>query len=127
MLKVKKVNGKTIEVINNPEILPTPNGRSANEKADFDAIREADDKVYATTGNGFEKQFSIYPNDYVRIYMKNKIVEGYYVKYGISNGNLSLLPHSQSNKDTFINSAPKSATEIQRFDISTLGDNYRWL
>lgn len=109
------------------EILPTPNGRSANEKADFDAIREADGKIYATAENGFEKQFSIYPNDYVRIYMKNKIVEGYYVKYGVANGQMSLVPHTASDKDSLVVIVAKSATEIQRFDISILGDNYRWV
>ncbi len=59
--------------------------------------------------------------------MSNKIVEGYYVKYGIGNGNLCLLPHGQVSKDIFINSAPKSAADIQRIDISILGDNYKWI
>ena len=127
MLKTEKKDGKWIEVISDPEILPTPNGRSTDEKSNIDAIREADGKIYATAGNGFEKQFSIYPNDYVRIYMSNKIIEGYYVKYGIGNGNLSLLPHSQASKDIFLNSAPKSASSIERFDISVLGDNYKWI
>lgn len=129
MLKVKKVNGKKVEIISNPEILPTPNGRSANEKADFDTIREADGKIYATIENGFEKQFSVYPNGYVRIYMKNKIVEGYYVKYDIVNAVVQLITHDTPGKDKskLIKVSARSATEIQCFDISILGDNYRWL
>lgn len=127
MLKTEKKDGKWVEVINKPEILPTPNGRSSDEKANFDAIRETDGKIYATAENGFEKQFSIYPNDYVRIYMSNKIVEGYYVKYSISGGQVSIISHSQANKDTLLKIVPRVATEIERLDISVLGDNYKWI
>lgn len=109
------------------EILPTPNGRSADEKASFDAIRDTDGKIYATAENGFEKQFSIYPNDYVRIYMSNRIVEGYYAKYGISDGSLNFIPHSQASKDKLIKISPRAATDIQRLDISVLGGNYKWI
>ena len=109
------------------EILPTPNGRSADEKADFDKIREADGKIYATEENGFKRQFSIYPNDYVRIFMKNKIIEGYYVKFAISTGQLSLVEHSSAGKDNLIITVAKTASEIQRYDITILGDNYKWV
>lgn len=111
------------------EILPTPNGRSADEKAHFDAIREIDGKIYATEENGFTKKFSIYPNDYIRVYMNNKIIEGYYVKYGISGGTLNLIPHSQTSKANLdlLHISPKAASSIERYDISILGDNYRWI
>lgn len=112
---------------NQVEILPTPNGRSADEKASFEAIRDKDGKIYATDENGFEKQFSIYPNDYVRIYMSNKIAEGYYVKYGINGGSLYFIPHSQASKDTLLKISPRAATDIQRLDISILGSNYQWI
>lgn len=111
------------------EILPTPNGRSAEEKADFNAIREVDGKIFATEENGFQKQFSIYPNDYVRVYMKNKVVEGYYLKYGIAGGTLNLIPHSQVSKGDLdlLHISPKTASVIERYDISILGDNYKWM
>ena len=111
------------------EVLPTPTGRSKNEKADFDTIRTEDDKIYATLENGFIKQFSIYPNDYVRIYFDNEIVEGYYVKYNTNNGSLKLIKHSETSKNDndLISKAAKTATLIERYDISILGDNYRWL
>ncbi|HMQ95787.1 MAG TPA: type II CRISPR RNA-guided endonuclease Cas9 [Candidatus Saccharibacteria bacterium] len=109
------------------EILPTPTGRSNDDKSDLNTIREADGKIYATVENGFEKQFSIYPNDYVRIYMGNKIVEGYYSKYDIVNAVFSLVAHSSSDKSTFIKASPRTAVDIQRLDISVLGDNYKWI
>lgn len=109
------------------EILPTPNGRSAKEKESFDKIRESDGRIYATEKNGFIKQFSVYPNDYLRIYMKNKIVEGYYVKYDISTGSMSLVNHNESGKDNLLHASAKAATTIERMDTSILGDNYKWI
>lgn len=111
------------------EILPTPNGRSTDEKADFNAIREADGTIYATEENGFKKQFSIYPNDYVRVYLKNKIIEGYYVKYDIVNAVVQLISHDTPGKDAskLIKVSARSATSIERLDISVLGDNYKWI
>ena len=59
--------------------------------------------------------------------MSNKIFEGYYVKYGISVGQISLIPHSSSGKDNLVTTVAKTATDIQRLDISVLGDNYKWV
>ena len=111
------------------EVLPTPTGRSKNEKADFDTIRTEDNKIYATLENGFIKQFSIYPNDYVRIYFDNEIVEGYYVKYNTNDSSLKLIKHSDTSKNDndLISKVAKTATLIERYDIAILGDNYRWL
>ena len=111
------------------EILPTPNGRSAAEKADFNKIRDENGKIFATEENGFVKQFSLYPNDYVRIYAGNRIVEGYYVKYGITDGTLNLMNHDQTSKDNLSlkHIGRGTITFIERYDISVLGDNYRWI
>lgn len=104
------------------EILPTPKGRTKEEKADLDTIRE-NRKIYATKENGFEKLFSIFPNDYVRFTHSDKIVEGYYVKYGIGNGNICLMTHNQANKDIFIN-CHLGNIKNELMNISILGDNY---
>lgn len=92
------------------KILPTPKG-----------FTDVDDT--------FTKVASLYPNDYVRFTFGNKIEEGYYVKYGINNGAIQLIHHSSANKDkdSLIQVSGRSATEIQRFDISILGDNYKWI
>lgn len=77
----------------------------------------------------FTKVTSLYPNDYVRIYMGNKISEGYYVTYDSASGQTTLTSHSSSDKDkkNLIRCSARSATEIQRLDISVLGDNYTWI
>ena len=92
------------------KILPTPKG--------FTDVDET-----------FTKVCSLYPNDYVRIYLKNEIREGYYVKYNVANGAMQLLPNYApgKNQGTFVQVYGKNAQAIERYDISILGDNYRWL
>ena len=92
------------------KILPTPKG--------FTDVDET-----------FTKVCSLYPNDYVRYYFGNKIKEGYYVKYGINNGAIQVIAHGTTSKDKdhLIQISPRSANLIERYDISVLGDNYRWL
>ena len=106
------------------EILPTPNGRSKEEKEDYNSIKE-NDKIYATVENGFEKIASIFPNDYVQILYADHVTEGYYAKYGIGNGNICLTPHNQSSKDTYINCTLGMANDLKVINISILGDNYK--
>ena len=86
-------------------------------------------KGFTDVDETFVKVCSLYPNDYVRVYFDNKIVEGYYVKYGSASGQMVLLAHCSSgkNNDTLITCSARSATLIERFDIAILGDNYRWL
>lgn len=86
-------------------------------------------KGFTDVDDTFTKVCSLYPNDYVRVYFKNEIREGYYVKYGSASGQMILIRHAAASKDntTFITCSPRSATLIERLDISVLGDNYRWL
>ena len=82
-------------------------------------------KGFTDVDETFEKVCSLYPNDYVRCYFGNSIKEGYYVKYGINNGAMQVLPHAAANKekDTLVQISPRSAVSIERFDINVLGDN----
>ena len=86
-------------------------------------------KGFTDVDETFTKVCSLYPNDYVRCYFGNKIKEGYYVKYNISNGDLQVIPHQSTGKsaDELLHISPRSAILIERYDISVLGDNYRWL
>ena len=86
-------------------------------------------KGFTDVDEAFIKICSLYPNDYVRCYFGNKIKEGYYVKYNISNGDLQVISHQSASKgaDELLHVSPRSATLIERYDISVLGDNYRWL
>ena len=86
-------------------------------------------KGFTDVDETFNKVCSLYPNDYVRCYFGNKIKEGYYVKYNISNGDLQVISHQSASKgaDELLHVSPRSATLIERYDVSVLGDNYRWL
>ena len=86
-------------------------------------------KDFTNVDETFTKVCSLYPNDYVRIYLKNEIREGYYVKYNVANGAMQLLPNYApgKNQSTFVQVYGKNAQAIERYDISVLGDNYRWL
>lgn len=71
----------------------------------------------------------LHPNDYVKIKFddERKNVEGYYIQYGSSNAAIDLLPMHASGKDQRITCSARLAIKIERYDISILGDNYRWL
>ena len=86
-------------------------------------------KGFTDVDETFIKICSLYPNDYVRIYLKNEIREGYYVKYNVANGAMQLLPNYApgKNQNTFVQVYGKNAQAIERYDVSVLGDNYRWL
>ncbi len=86
-------------------------------------------KGFTDVDETFTKVCSLYPSDYVRIYLKNKILEGYYSGYDISVGTMILYPHFTPSKDIKVANrvSARSATLIERYDISILGDNYRWL
>ena len=103
-LAIEKGGGKITK------ILPTPKG-------------------FTDVNDTFEKITSLYSNDYVRVYQNNKITEGYYNKYNSASGQMTVVPHNAANKDakSLVRISPRSATEIQRLDISVLGDNYRWI
>jgi len=87
-------------------------------------------KGFTDVDETFTKVCSLYPNDYVMCkFSENRVEEGYYVMYGIAVGQMVLLPHEVSGKDqkTMRSISPRSAASIERYDISVLGDNYRWL
>ena len=86
-------------------------------------------KGFTDVDKTFTKVCSLYPNDYVRCYFGNKVMEGYYVKWNISSGVMSIISHYSVGKsrDELCEISPRSANLIERYDISVLGDNYRWL
>ena len=71
----------------------------------------------------------LHPNDYVKIKFEDerKNVEGYYIQYGSSNAAIDILPMQAAGKDQRITCSARLAIRIERYDISVLGDNYRWL
>ena len=84
-------------------------------------------KGFTDVNDTFTKVTSLFPNDYVRIYINNKIEEGYYRAYDVAAGQITLLSHSASDAKSTIRVSARSASSIERFDISILGDNYKWI
>jgi len=71
----------------------------------------------------FNKEMSIFKNDYVRIHYGDEIKEGYFRFYE-SDGRLNLMTQTNALYDKKTGRASgSSATLIARFDISILGDN----
>ncbi|MDO4870713.1 MAG: type II CRISPR RNA-guided endonuclease Cas9 [Candidatus Saccharibacteria bacterium] len=91
------------------KILPTPKG--------FTDIDET-----------FTKVRSLYPNDYVRCYFGDNVEEGYYVTYDSGSGRITAIDAASPNKEGVNRHriSPRSANLIERYDVSILGDNYRW-
>lgn len=86
-------------------------------------------KGFTDVDETFIKVCSLYPNDYVRCYFGNKIEEGYYIAYDSGSGRITVIDASSPNKEGANRHriSPRSANLIERYDISVLGDNYRWL
>lgn len=86
-------------------------------------------KGFTDVDDTFIKITSLHPNDYARFVFGNKIEEGYYVGYGVAAGQAVILPHFAADKSqkNLLSISPRSATKIQRLDISVLGDNYQWI
>lgn len=107
-------------------ILPTPTGRSAEEKSEFNKLCDANGLIMASPLNGFELTTQVYPNDYIKITYPDKVVEGYYVKYGVATGQITILAHNQPDKDHTSTCALGSAAVVELIPISVLGDSYKF-
>ena len=85
-------------------------------------------KGFTDIDETFTKVCSLYPNDYVRCYFGNKIKEGYYTSFNVNNGAMQVMKQYAASKeaDSLIQISPRSASLIERYDISVLGDNYKW-
>lgn len=107
-------------------ILPTPKGRSKEEKIEFDRLRNENALIMATPENGFELIAQIFPNDYLKITYPDCALEGYYVGYDTDNTRLSLIKHNTADKTTIIRKPLNGAIAIKVLPISVLGDNYEF-
>lgn len=76
--------------------------------------------------NGKDKLFSIFPNDYIRITLKNETIEGYYATYDINTNRAELVSHNSSDKKAKIRKGLGSTKSIELLPISILGDNYKY-
>lgn len=110
-------------------IRPTPKGKNKTEKEYWNKLKDDRGNILSVPENGFEKICSIFPNEYVKIVNKEKrMKEGYYVKFGVGNGNIVLVPHHvpEKNDKNHINVGVGTIGEIQKTEVNVLGDNYGW-
>lgn len=109
-------------------ILPTPTGRSKEEKDELSKLRNSNGLIMATRENGFELVTQVFPNDYIKVSYPYRIIEGYYVKYGTANGAISLTAHNQTSKSDLdlIHCSLGGVLTVQTIPISILGDNYKF-
>lgn len=73
---------------------------------------------------GFLFRFSVYPNDFLRVTLKNCVVEGYYSTLDRSNGKVSFWAQDRSisvGKNGAITAGLKTALSIEKFDVDILG------
>jgi len=86
-------------------------------------------KGFTDVDETFTKVCSLYPSDYVKCYFGDNVEEGYYVTYDSGSGRITVMDAASPNKEGINRHriSPRSATLIERYDISILGDNYRWL
>jgi CRISPR-associated endonuclease Csn1 len=75
----------------------------------------------------FEFCFSLHPNDLTRITLKNETHFGYYAGCDRATGTIGLWAHDKNShvgKDGLVRVGAKTATAVEKFHVSVLGDIY---
>jgi len=88
-----------------------------------------DEGEWTLIDDGFDFQFSLHPNDFIRITQKNKApILGYYSSCHRGTGNLNLWAHDRSQKigkDGQIEGiGVKTAVALEKFHVDVLGNIY---
>ena len=86
-----------------------------------------DEDEWTLIDGNFEFCFSLYPNDLVRVTLKQQVLMGYYAGCDRSTGNMGLWAHDrnqQIGKDGFIRTGVKIAVAVEKFHVCTLGNIY---
>ncbi len=75
----------------------------------------------------FDFLFSTYPNDLMRVTLKQEVLAGYFAGCDRSTGNVGLWAHDRNSgvgKDGFIRTGVKTAVAFDKFHVDTLGNIY---
>ncbi|MCL1826208.1 MAG: type II CRISPR RNA-guided endonuclease Cas9 [Betaproteobacteria bacterium] len=88
--------------------------------------KDENDWTLIDEGN-FDFCFSLYPNDLLKIGLKNVVIQGYYASCDRSTGNIGLWMHDRNTaigKDGFIRTGVKTALFLEKFHVDSLGNIY---
>jgi CRISPR-associated endonuclease Csn1 len=87
-----------------------------------------DEQEWTLIDDSFVWCFSLYPNDLVKVRLKNEVFLGYYAGTDRSTGAISIHAHDRNNavgKDGLIRGiGVKTAVNIEKFHVDTLGNIY---
>lgn len=75
----------------------------------------------------FDFLFSIHPNDFLIVTLKNKTLAGYFADCDRSNGRIGLWVHDRNqvvSKDGYIRTGVKTAVAFEKFHVDVLGNLY---
>jgi CRISPR-associated protein Cas9/Csn1, subtype II/NMEMI len=95
-------------------------------------VRKGSTRILPTTcgydfvDETFIKLCSVYPNDYLIMKKGDEILQGYYIKYDITNAVIAFASNLIAGNSIFDRISCRSLSELHRLDISVLGDNYPW-
>jgi CRISPR-associated endonuclease Csn1 len=90
------------------------------------AFKDEDEWTLIDTHN-FEFDFSLYPNDLLRVSLKRETILGYYAGCDRSDGKISLWAHDRNlavGKNGFIRTGVKIASRLEKFHVDVLGNIY---
>ena len=86
-----------------------------------------DEDEWTLIDDSFGFCFSLYPNDLVRVTLKQKKLMGYYAGCDRSTGNVNLWAHDRSQsvgKDGLIRTGVKTALSVEKFNVDVLARIY---
>lgn len=87
-----------------------------------------DEKEWTLIDGGYAFRFSVYPNDLVRVTLRQEVRFGYFAGCDRSTGAIHLWAHDRNHqvgKDGLIRSiGVKTALNVEKFNVDILGNNY---
>lgn len=79
---------------------------------------------WISMGDDYRFLFSLHPNDFVRLTLKDEVVEGYFNGMDIATGALSLFLHDQRGQEKKIRRGFLRALSLEKFHVDMLGRLY---
>jgi CRISPR-associated endonuclease Csn1 len=86
-----------------------------------------DEDEWTLIDDNFHFLFSTYPNDLMRVTLKQEALTGYFSGCDRSTGNIGLWAHDRNSsvgKDGFIRTGVKTAVAFEKFHVDVLGNIY---